>query len=516
MALAEANAALQDEMEHVQQQMFTGGAGSRRSSAGRRLSDIGSTLAEVKEDAGGEGWVEEKMEMEAEIDAFRVELNECRRERDEAVAALEVLRTERSRDKERWRERMVEVERGVETIIQDLETKVEKAEAAAHDSEKDMALEELEKALKRAEEDSKSARIRAESAEKTLESQGELGGKLLEANRKLDRSTAALRDLQSHVERLEDEIAEADGHLQSEQLRSGKLQDDLGAKDSALEDLERELSGQATKLQACDRELQDAKVYITELEADAGLALDHIETLQQEIQEASEKVLGDDNAVAKMKQESERNAELVTQLEAALDAAEQKMRADEEALAELRSKAATLERERDRTEKSRTDERSADLEEAEEQIEALERELDDAHREISRLNSELAQSPARKALERARDAKIELLEKEKEDLQERLNNLKHEITGWNTPGKFNNARGISPIHRQVLNLTMKAPKTPGAPLKDVSISCHSVFRSIHPGIFLDVVAAHVSLGRFDITLHCGNPTIGKGTRSRER
>lgn len=513
MALAEANAALQDETEHLQQQMFSGGAGSRRSSAGRRLSDIGSTLAEVKEDAGGEGWVEEKMEMDAEIDGLRAELNECRGERDEAVAALEALRIERSKDKERWRERMVEVERGVETIIQDLETKVEKAEAAARNSEKNRAPEELEMALKRAEEEAKSARIRAESAEKTLESQGELGGKLLEANRKLDKSTAALHDLQSHVEQLEDEIAEADGHLRSEQLRSGKLQDDLGAKDRALENLKRELSGQATKLQACDSELQDARVYITDLEADAGLAMDHIEALQQEIQEARE---GDDNAVAKMKQEGERNAELVTQLEAALDAAEQKMRADEEALSELRSKAATLERERDRVEKSGTDERIADLEEAEEQIEALERELDDAHREISRLNSELAQSPARKALDRARDAKIELLEKEKEDLQEHLKNLKHEITGWNTPGKFNNASGISPIHRQVLNLTMKAPKTPGAPLRDVSISCRSVFQSIHPGIFLDVVAAHVSLGPFGITLHCGNPTIGKRTRSRER
>jgi DNA repair exonuclease SbcCD ATPase subunit len=205
--------------------------------------------------------------------------------------------------------------------------------------------------------------------------------------------------------------------------------------------------------------------------------------LQQEIQEAREKVIGDDSIVVKMKQESERNAELVTQLEAALDAAEQKMRADEEALAELRSKVTTFERERDRVEKSRTDERNADLEEAEEQIEALERELDDAHREISRLSSELAQSPARKALDRARDAKIELLEKEKEDLQGRLNSLKHDVTGWNTPGKFNNASGISPIHRQVLNLTMKAPKTPGTPLRDVNIAYHSVLRSTHLGIF---------------------------------
>lgn len=469
IALAEANAALEEEMEHLRQQMLTGGAGSRRSSAGRRLSDIGSTLGEVKEDAGGEGWVEEKMEMETELNALRVELDDCQRERDDAIAALEAEHTERSKDKERWRERMGEVERGVEGIIRDLEAK---AEAAARDSsEKDRLLEELEKALKRAEEGAELARTKAESAEMTLENHGELGGKLLEANGKLAKSTAALHELQFHVEQLEDEIAKADQHLQDERLRSGKLQGDLDAKNTRLEDLERKHSGKEAKLQEVDRELQDAKAYITELEADAGLALDHIEALQQEIQEAHEKAIGDDNAVAVIKQESERNAELATQLEEALDAAEQKMSADREALTELRSRVATLERERDRerAEKSRADERNAELEEAEEQIEALERELDDAHREISRLNSELAHSPARKALERAREAKIELLEKEKEDLQERLNSLRNEMAGWNTtPGKFSHASGISPIHRQVLNMTLKTPKTPGAPLRDVS------------------------------------------------
>jgi predicted RNase H-like nuclease (RuvC/YqgF family) len=134
------------------------------------------------------------------------------------------------------------------------------------------------------------------------------------------------------------------------------------------------------------------------------MALDHIEALHQEIQEAHEKAIGGDSAAATIKQESERNAELVAQLEDALDAAEQNMRADADTLAELRSRIATLEREReqerDRAEKSRNDERNAELEEAEDQIEALERELDDAHREIGCLNSELAHSPARKALDR--------------------------------------------------------------------------------------------------------------------
>ena len=474
LILAEDHAALQEEMEQLRQQVLTGNAGSRRSSTGRRLSDIGSTLGDVREDAGGEGWVEEKMELERELDALGAELHNCRREREEAIASLEAERGERSRDKERWRERMGEVERGVETIIHDLEAKVEKAEAVAQESsEKDELLNEMEQALKRVEEEAEIDRARAENAEKMLESHGELGGELLETNKKLAASNATLHDLKSHVEQLEDELAEADQRLHDEQLRAKKLQDDLDSRDIRLEDLERKHSAQEAKLQESDRELQDVKAYITELEADAGLALDHIEALQQEIQDAHENVINGDGAVVAIKQESERNAELVTQLEDALDAAEQRMRADGEALTDLRSRIATLERERERdhAEKSRSNERNAELEEAEDQIEILEREIDNAHREISRLNSELAQSPARKALDRARDAKIELLEKEKEDLQELLNSLKHENAGWNTPGRFSNASGISPIHRQVLNMTLKTPKTPGAPLRDVSAFC---------------------------------------------
>jgi hypothetical protein len=497
MTLAEENAALQEEMEHLRHQMFTGGAGSRRSSAGRRLSDIGSTLGDVKEDAGGEGWVEEKLELETELEALRAELHDCQRERDEAITVLEAEQAERSRDKERWRERMVEVERGVEGIIHDLEARAEKAEAAARDSaEKDSVLKELEKALKRAEEEAEFSRTRAENAEKTLGDRSELGGKLHEANEKLAKGNAELHELQSHVEQLEDEMAEADQLLREEKSRSRKLQDDLEAKVTTLEDLKHKLSGQEVKLQESDRELQDARAYITELEADAGMALDHIEALQQEIQDAHDKAIGDDGAVAILKQEAEHNSELVKQLEDALDAAEQKMRADGETLAELRSRVATLERERERVDKSRTDERNAELEEAEDQIEALERELDDAHREISRLNSELAQSPARKALDRARDAKIELLEKEKEDLQDLLDGLKHELVGWNTPGKFNSASGISPMHRQVLNMTLKTPKTPGAPLRDVSsVSHHSDFNHLHTSLckLLDVMAAALAL-----------------------
>jgi hypothetical protein len=74
------------------------------------LSDIGSTFGEVKEDAGGG----EKIEMEAELDGSCAELKECRREETRPLPYL----------------RLSEVEHGVKSIVQDLETKVEKADLA--------------------------------------------------------------------------------------------------------------------------------------------------------------------------------------------------------------------------------------------------------------------------------------------------------------------------------------------------------------------------------------------------
>ena len=98
----------------------------------------------------------------------------------------------------------------------------------------------------------------------------------------------------------------------------------------------------------------------------------------------------------------------------------------------------------------------------------MENELDDANREIARLRALLSQSPARKAMEKAKDTKIEMLEKEKEELLERNRALRMTFNDMNTPNKLVNASGISPIHRQVLSMSIRAPKTPGGPLRDVS------------------------------------------------
>jgi hypothetical protein len=137
------------------------------------------------------------------------------------------------------------------------------------------------------------------------------------------------------------------------------------------------------------------------------------------------------------------------------------MRADEEALAELRNKVATLECERHHAEKQQTWEGNAELEKAKVQIKGWRVSPDDAQ-EMNRLNSSLTHSSARKMFENACDTKINLLANEREDLQERLNCLKHKhkVAIWNALGKFGYANGISPMDRQLPNMTFKTPKIP--------------------------------------------------------
>jgi hypothetical protein len=98
------------------------------------------------------------------------------------------------------------------------------------------------------------------------------------------------------------------------------------------------------------------------------------------------------------------------------DMMEKKMLADEEALAHLKVKVDSLEREKQRLasqEISRTPAVEAGL--TEDDLEVLENELDVANKEIARLQTLLEQSPARKAMEKAEDMKIEILERGKEE-----------------------------------------------------------------------------------------------------
>jgi len=455
---------------------------------GRRVSGGGTALGDVEEDIGGEGWVEEKAELEEMVDAFRGEVTRCIGEKEEVERALEEERVERARDKDRWRDRMGEVERGVEGIVRELERRLQDAEKSAKGAE-DGGLERLkvmERRLVEVRGERDVAMERAEKAESVLESGKELGGELREANERVGKVMGDLRNANAQITELEEEVMRSDGMVD-------KLEKELKEEKGLTRSLEEELQVTLDELTAeqnrvrdveetarkAKEDLQKTKAYVAELEEEAQAAVERIESLVDEVGSAHERIQSMEaveeqanERLENLEGDAQRAAELARQTEEALEAAEKKMWADEDEMAELKGKLASLERERER--RRENDDLSQDpsrnhgvVGPTDADVEALEDELDDANKEIARLTTLLNQSPARKAMEKAKDTKIEMLEKEKEGLSERIKALKMTLTEIGTPNKIVNASGISPIHRQVLSMSIRAPRTPGGPLRDV-------------------------------------------------
>jgi chromosome segregation ATPase len=211
---------------------------------------------------------------------------------------------------------------------------------------------------------------------------------------------------------------------------------------------------------------EDAAKHIHQLEEELGLAQETINKLTALEQQNSKDV----KALA---QQVEAAREREHQMEEAVEVAEEKLSKDGEVILDLRNRLASLERERQR-DASTSSRSSAGIVYTATEYEALEHELDDANREKAKLRALLDQSPARKAIEKAKDLKIELLQREKEELLERNRTLRMTVNEIGTPNKLINASGISPIHRHVLSMSMRMPKTPGTPLRDVSLVSFSV------------------------------------------
>ena len=101
-------------------------------------------------------------------------------------------------------------------------------------------------------------------------------------------------------------------------------------------------------------------------------------------------------------------------------------------------------------------------------IKGLEKRLEEAERDASRLNHLLSESPTREAIDNAKDTRIELLEKEKDQLTERVRALTSTALTPSPSKEVDHSHNTPVAHRQVL--VWRTPKTPGSPLKDVSHS----------------------------------------------
>ncbi|KXN84255.1 hypothetical protein AN958_12828 [Leucoagaricus sp. SymC.cos] len=456
---------------------------STGSAGGNRRMSAGTILNDVEEDPAAELWLEEKAELEEMIESFKDEVTRYMAEKEEAESALENEKKERERDKERWKERMVEVEAGVAELIGELERKLEEAEKKARQvsCESDDKVKEFNRQIDDMHAEMDLVNERAEKAERALESDKDLGGALNEANERLAQVTAELRNANAHIEDSEKEMAEADVHVEElekvhkkDQELISTLEKDIDAATEQLDTEKARVRELEVHIQGSDEELREAKAYIEELEGNTDIAGERLETLEAELTKAQNTIkkleAGKTEAsqeIAQLEEELTKAHEVNAQMEEALEEAEKKMIEDNEALLDLKSRFTALEREKERVMVD-VSQNVTSRGPSEEDFEALELELDGAHKEIARLNATLVQSPARRAMEKVKDARIEMLEKEKEELLERNRTLRLTMNEMTTPHKVVNTSGISPVHRHVLSMSIRAPRTPGPPLRDLS------------------------------------------------
>ncbi|KAH9951077.1 hypothetical protein B0H21DRAFT_855438 [Amylocystis lapponica] len=419
---------------------------SRRKSGGRR--DM------------AEGWTEEKAALEEMAEELKEEL---------AEEALLQERNERDRDKERFRERMVEVETGVERIIRELEKKAADAQQAVEAAEdgKAEAVRDVERRLIIVTGEKEALADQVKNAERALEGGKELGAELNATNQRVSQ----IKELEEEVIRADEKLDDLEKELREERELNAALEEDLQAKSDELAGAFQQIQAQENDLHKTRTELHNTRTYVEQLDVDAGNLEEQLAMAKGRNEALAADAEQDEKEIQRLSEDAHKASEVARQMEDALEDAETRMLSDEREVAALKSKVTALERAIEREQeqsKSRAGPSHSFAMEVQAEIEALEAELDDAHKEIARLNTLISQSPARKAIEKAKDAKIEALEQEREDLLERVKSLKNHSMTFNTPGKLSNIDGVSPMHRQIFAMSMKSPKTPGGPLRDLS------------------------------------------------
>jgi chromosome segregation ATPase len=446
----------------------------RRTSRGR-VSAGGMSLENVQEDVGAEHWAEVRAELEAAAEAFKAEATQFLTERNNLETALAEERSERARDKERWKERMSEVEQGVSSIVEELEKRMHIAEDRATAAEE--TVKSLQIRFDEAEVIRKAMEERAQKAEDAL-----VDG--IDADAELRRSKEELRQASDELRRTAAQLKLVEENMQCSKVHAESLERDLQVKERLVQHLKVELKTKADaqeldherirQLEKLSEELSArlnvAEDYAQELETNGNAAVDRIEQLVHDVCELQAQIAqkdivaeGEREKVVSLELNAQRATDEVLQLTEALNEADHQRVNQEVEIASLKAKFAALE-----SQNSLHNGVHSLVQQMTDGGFDVETELDEAHREIARLSALLNHSPARTAIQKAKDLRIQTLEKENEELLERVRTLRD---GLNTPGKVINASTASPLYRQVLSAGLRIPLTPGAPLGEVSILC---------------------------------------------
>ncbi|CAE6536534.1 unnamed protein product [Rhizoctonia solani] len=397
---------------------------------------------EVVEDLNDElvGALKDLEKARSETEAMRAELEAA--QADATAAREEVVNVT-----DQCNAQMADLETDVQKVIQKLEDRLNEREAEAAqlrerliDRSRDVHREHAEElALER------------EHATKLEAEVTQLTGELASANGESRNLKAELRDLKAN---LRTEQAGAVGRVTVLETENAEWQ-------RKVQELERELE----ELDALAHERDD-------LAHDRDTMLKERDQVLRERDDAlreRDELLEDHNELMGQKEMAQKE---IVRMEQALEDAEVRIVKDAEQLKSLQSKVTSLERERadllaNRSTQARSDvEDRIPLHEHEALVSDLEAQLDDAHRDIAKLT---AKSPAGEALTKAKDLRIQQLEKEKDMLLERIQTMRSNNStagGSDTPGRATPSGSMALGRLAMMNL--RTPKTPGAALKEPS------------------------------------------------
>lgn len=414
-------------------------------------------------------------------------------------AELDNERKEKEDEKERFKERIQEVEEGVNEIVEKLEKDLETMAEA-----KEQALVKAHRAQELKEDAEERARRVEVALAKTSKEASSLRRSTVSSPSGSGSGTVEHEEFKEAIER----IAQLEAELAISNDRCQTLED-------GMDKLEDELEGLRLDRQVGERKLETTKKQVGELNAEADVLDQRVKELEEELEESKEQaqqllleVERVQEEAATFKEEAdgakqdvevlqERVEFLETrctrfenearQMEEALEASEEKMTRDQEELGVLQREVERLRlliptgsvrssvRASTNTAVS-IHQSSASLPAATiEDVESLEKELDEAFREIARLQYQLRDSPTRDALVQAKDTRIEMLEKENAELEERVRTLRVLVSKGPLPGNGSLALLGTPLGRRKSFIgtpardmpSLRGPKTPGGPLREV-------------------------------------------------
>ncbi|KAG8713310.1 hypothetical protein FRC09_018855 [Ceratobasidium sp. 395] len=425
-----------------------------------------------------------------DAEAARTEVTGVRSELEAAQADATAAREEVVRVTDQCNAQIAELETDVQKVIEKLQIRLQEREAEASRLREQLV---------------DRSRDGHQVHEEALALEQEQRAKLEDEVRQLDEEVAKLGE---EGRTLKAELREARTALRNEQVGAAEAVDKVRL-------LENEALEWEGKVQELERELEEMDA-LTKERDDAAHERDVALRERGEIMRERDIAIREREDILDEKDEllHQRDEALkqVSQMETALEDAESRILDDAEQAKSLQGKIASLERERaelmDRSSRSRSNsEDHIPLHEHEALVSELERQLDDAHREIARVTTE---SPAATALAKAKDLRIEQLEKEKEVLTERIQVMRSAgfgaggAGGAGTPGKVSfsgsTAHG-TPLNR-IAMMNLKTPRTPGAALKDPSWMNQSTMHGLS-----DPEAIHARLLEVDARLAEANESI---------